>query len=1502
VVFVKKFVLAFLSTVAAVSTILGQNTQPVVAIHDSELTRALETMPATPPTPMLTSNQWWATAWHYFVMPDSVKEALHSDGTAFTVVGDSNITAGALLNNGRPTYPIVISLASEAVRNDEIGPLTNYVAAGGFLFVGSSAFTRNTDGTTRGDFAFASQLGVHMVVPGLTNWGLNVHFSKTNQPTHPLVNDFPSGQLQWQLANSADEIPWGVSPTHYLGGAHFAWQVQAGDATTLATGDSYPYLLVKPFGKGYFIYYAPMQPLIGHGGPAPGMYMYLIFRRAIEWAFQSFKMPVPKLSPWPYAFDAAFMVRHDLEDYTNEVADINLSAGMEYTNGAWGDYYFCTGTLRVDAAHGGYNTNTIVNNLRTAVSSYGATIAPHNGGLKNPNNTNLVNANYDYWHWGPDEALDVTPTNFTSGKAYALTSISNSFVDIEYWLNGLTNGVRCWVSPYFNATREPSYGILTQLGVRFTGEQKLSPFPSWSLSTKTPGLRYGLLSEPVSDWYVGTAFAETLEAGHNPTSMHTCVDFYYNLGFLINLYNHTLSTGEGPAGPLAMSYVTYGVNTNLHSRLWSTNGLGVYRWWLQRSNAQISATYTSSGNLSTTTFTINGAADSRTSIELLAPNASYYNLQVTTNGVLAGPTCYRTNGQVIKVQVGATVATAVVSYQLASTAQNDYYTIPAGTQLSAPAPGVLTNDSVGVGGTNLTAIQASNPASGALSLSSSGAFTYTPTNNFIGVDSFGYQTFDGLTTSSVGSAVIFVTPANAMFYDTFARPTNVTALTPWQTNSGSWTITNGLLQGRSPLQSYGSAYLTNLWTNFTVQANIQFPAGAFGGGLSGCLNPVTGARYTAWLYPESTPGGPATLSLIKFTGWTTWGPNPMAQVSLPSVSNNLHNLQLVCVEGQLSVYFDGPLVINQADTNFGGIAPYGGGGASVDMFTAGSSYTMAVGDMLVTPAYGPPVANSNSYKVTANQFLTVPPPGVLSNAMFGTPPLSAILVSGPSQGAAFNLNPNGGFTYLPATNFTGTDSFTFRAYDSQTNSNIATATITVTPPLPLIASSGAYATSMGVPLVVPAPGVLTNVSGGDGHQIAILVAGPSQGALNLNANGGFSYTPTNGFFGVDAFTYSAVDGQSNSAPAVITINVLGGGQSFYDGFARATDPGPLSPWLPQSGNWGVTGGILQGDATPLPSYDLVYVTNSWTNCAVQCQIQFPTINDYGGGVGACLNPATGVRYSAWVYPENSPVGSRVLRLIKWQDWTTWGYQGRTDLPIATVSLAGVGTNWHLLKLACYTNQLAAYYDGQRVLTAQDVEPQPLLGGGISAETWFASESYAMNMDNVSVSPLVANDHYTMNSNTVLAVAAPGVLANDTEVFGASLSASVLSLPTNGTVNLTNNGGFTYTPSANFTGTDCFVYQAADGAANLGSATVMIMVGAAQPPGFALLSIGAANGVTTLTWSSEPGRTYRLQYKDAIAATNWSDVTPDVVAYTSTTTATNSAGNTGQRFYRILRIN
>ena len=646
-------------------------TQPLVAIHDSECTRALENQNASGATPTganTTGKQWWPTDWHYFVMPEAIKEALRSDGTAFTVVGDSNIIAGALLTNGTPKYPIVISLAAEAIHDSQIASFTNYVAAGGFLFVGSSAFTRNTNGTTRGDFAFANEMGIHMVTAALTNWALNSTYAKVAD--HRIQTHVPGGTISWRLPSSSEEIPYGVSPgpltphdDEQAQQPHDVWQVVNSNATVLAQGQATPFLTIRAYGKGYFIYCAAMQPLLGNGGWAPTMYNYLTFRRSIEWAFENAGLPVAKLSPWPYPYDAAFMVRHDLESFSNAIAAVEASAQFEFTNGCTGDYYFCTGTLRENMSPV-YNTNDVVTGLRRAMTNYGATIGPHNGGLTNPMIMGTPNS-YDYWHWGPDEVLDISPPpGYSSGSNYAFISMQRSFQDIESWLPGLmTNGMRVWCGPYYNSTREASLNIQAQLGVKVTGEQKVAPFPHWTLSTQTPNKRFGILQQPPSDWFVGPDISHSIEAGHTIGTLRSGIDYYYNLGALLNFYSHTLSTGLGRAGPRATEYVTYSMDTNRFPRLWSANAIKIYNWWQQRSNVQMTASITTNGTQINTAFTIKNSTHTNTTIELTPPlNTSFCNLQVFTNGALAGANLYRLTGSTIKIRVDTTVTNALVSY------------------------------------------------------------------------------------------------------------------------------------------------------------------------------------------------------------------------------------------------------------------------------------------------------------------------------------------------------------------------------------------------------------------------------------------------------------------------------------------------------------------------------------------------------------------------------------------------------------------------------------------------------------------------------------------------------------------------------------------------------------------------------------------------------------------------------------------------------------------------
>jgi hypothetical protein len=81
-----------------------------------------------------------------------------------------------------------------------------------------------------------------------------------------------------------------------------------------------------------------------------------------------------------------------------------------------------------------------------------------------------------------------------------------------------------------------------------------------------------------------------------------------------------------------------------------------------------------------------------------------------------------------------------------------YTTIRNVPRVVSMAAGVLMNDS-DVDLQPLTAVLVSPPSDGTVLLAANGSFTYTPSQDFVGQDSFGYSATDG----SLASAVVFVT-------------------------------------------------------------------------------------------------------------------------------------------------------------------------------------------------------------------------------------------------------------------------------------------------------------------------------------------------------------------------------------------------------------------------------------------------------------------------------------------------------------------------------------------------------------------------------------------------------------------------------------------------------------------------------------------------------------------------------------------------------------------------
>lgn len=102
-------------------------------------------------------------------------------------------------------------------------------------------------------------------------------------------------------------------------------------------------------------------------------------------------------------------------------------------------------------------------------------------------------------------------------------------------------------------------------------------------------------------------------------------------------------------------------------------------------------------------------------------------------------------------------------------------------------------------------------------------------------------------------------------------------------------------------------------------------------------------------------------------------------------------------------------------------------------------------------------------------------------------------------------------------------------------------------------------------------------------------------------------------------------------------------------------------------------------------------------------------------------------------------------------------------------------------------------------------------------------------------PIAANDAYTLllpgiGDPDPLEVAAPGLLANDFDPNGDLLTVNTTPLvdPSNGTLALSVDGAFTYTPTAGFEGMDTFSYLVGDGSRySMATVTVTVTVTASN---------------------------------------------------------------------------
>ena len=169
-----------------------------------------------------------------------------------------------------------------------------------------------------------------------------------------------------------------------------------------------------------------------------------------------------------------------------------------------------------------------------------------------------------------------------------------------------------------------------------------------------------------------------------------------------------------------------------------------------------------------------------------------------------------------------------------------------------------------------------------------------------------------------------------------------------------------------------------------------------------------------------------------------------------------------------------------------------------------------------------------------------------------------------------------------------------------------------------------------------------------------------------------------------------------------------------------------------------------------------------------------------------------------------------------------------------------------------------------------------------------ANTLSINVSPMNDAPVAAPDSYTTSEDDTLLVmlAGEGVLANDADADGDSMSATVLSDVAHGELSLAVGGTFAYTPDANFNGLDSFNYTVSDGKGGIDTETASITVSpvndAPTASGHSLeVTKGTTHTITLVGDDLETPGDLTYDLIDGPAHGTLSDKAGDVVDYTPT---------------------
>lgn len=526
-----------------------------------------------------------------------------------------------------------------------------------------------------------------------------------------------------------------------------------------------------------------------------------------------------------------------------------------------------------------------------------------------------------------------------------------------------------------------------------------------------------------------------------------------------------------------------------------------------------------------------------------------------------------------------------------------------------------------------------------------------------------------------------------------------------------------------------------------------------------------------------------------------------------------------------------------------------------------------------TPNAAPDAVDDSGYVVSFNGRLTVgAAAGVLAN---DTDPenanLTATLVSGPQHGTV-TLNPDGSFTYIANPGYTGPDSFTYRAGDGALGDE-ATVSLTVSPNVAPIAQPDAYAMERGDVLIIDAAdGVLANDRDPDGVALTIGVwARPRHGTLTLNQDGSFVYTPNPLFHGVDTFMYSITDSEGAIAVQTVTLTVANNNtppEANSDAYVADRNT-PLTV--------DVANGVLRNDGDPdgdaleailvsTPRHGSITLnrdgsfsytphTNYTGTDSFTYLVRDPSGDESVATVTLTVRPPNGAPTAvddAYQVDEDGtltvPVENGVLRNDndpEGEPLTAEIVQGPRH---GTLSLASDGSFVYVPNPGFTGTDVFTY----RARDGRD--------SGVATVTLIVNP--------VNVAPVGEADRYEMESGRgpMVIDASRGVLANDTDADGDTLTAILTQGPRNGQFQFNSDGSFVYTPDAGFTGVDTFTYDLFDGTARV-PVTVTLTV---SPRQGRVVTLDDNDNRVTFARETEAVIVHALAGHDSVTGTRFDD--------------------------------